>query len=197
MWEREGEGERQWCGGCSRMNERGQEKDHKRESQRISHPEAGKASRLAPNGKIQPAWKELRQLRFSQTSGRLSERRSRQSPAMWCWKNARKQWETENRRLPASFGKVETRKSGNSCKKKKKGKISYVQKYGLKVQVQCREEIWKEAETLRRKTDTYFVNCYHYQYSPSAPWTLLYVIRDGFLATSISLTVIAVFSRTT
>lgn len=120
MWEREGEGERQWCGGCSRMNERGQEKDHKRASQRISHPEAGKASRLAPNGKIQPAWKELRQLRFSQTSGRLSERRSRQSPAMWCWKNARKQWETENRRLPASFGKVETRKSGNSCKKKKR-----------------------------------------------------------------------------
>lgn len=157
MWEGEGEGERQWCGGCSRMNERRQEKDHKRASQHISHPEAGKASRLAPNGKIHLAWKELRQLRFSQTSGRLSERRSRQSPAMWCWKNARKQWETENRRLPALFGKVETRKSGNSCKKKKKRKISYVQKYRLKVQLQCREEIWKEAETWRRETGTYFV----------------------------------------
>lgn len=45
------------------------------------------------------------------------KRCSRQTPAMWCWKNARKQQETKTLRLPPLIGKVDdTRKSGNSCK---------------------------------------------------------------------------------
>lgn len=49
-----------------------QTKVHKRASQHISHFKAGTANRLAQDAEIHIEWKELRQLLFSQTFGRLS-----------------------------------------------------------------------------------------------------------------------------
>lgn len=75
---------------------------------------------LGQECEIQLAWKELRQLLFSQSFGRLSKRCPRQNPAMWCWKNA---WKTAGNKVSETsslFGKIdETRKSGNFCKGKK------------------------------------------------------------------------------
>lgn len=109
-------------------------KDYKSEQARHSKFHTPRLAKriIWPKPYIQLAWKELHQLLFSQTFGRLS----RDAPAKILLCDAermlkkKKKKETKNRRLPPLFGKLdETRKSGNSCKKD-----CVSTNYGLKVQ---------------------------------------------------------------
>lgn len=154
------------------MNERQQEKDHKRASHRISHPEAGRANRLGP--KCQNSASVERVASASIFSNFLEDFQE-DTPAKIPLCDAERMLESGGKQrigdFPLCSEKLRQGKVANLAKKKKKKKISRAQQYRLKVQVQGRNMNRSRDVT---KGNRYIFcnfkpNCYHYQYSPSAP----------------------------
>lgn len=152
-----GEGERRWCGGHSRMNERQQEKDHKRASHRISHPEAGRANRLGP--KCQNSASVERVASASIFSNFLEDFQE-DTPAKIPLCDAERMLESGGKQrigdFPLCSEKLRQGKVATLAKKKRRRRRFPVHN-NTGSKCKCREEIWIEAEMWRRETDTYFV----------------------------------------